>query len=146
MKSEDNFFELFWANITSRIFNLKDAIRNCFLYWRDLQFAKIDLYLTMSYFFKSPYRISREFTNDEEPYGETPLHTMEVIAKAANLTKEDVVYELGFGRGRSCFWLSLFLQRGSVLLLLYTAERRAACRRPGYRLWHCQGIFCNCRR
>lgn len=42
-------------------------------------------------------------------YGETPLTTLATIAEAAQLKKEDKVFELGCGRGRGCFWLENFI-------------------------------------
>lgn len=90
---------------TIRFFNLKDFFRTVFRYWRKGRFALVDATLLLSYFLKSPYRIAREF-NDSQPYGETPLVTMEAIAKAAEIGPHDVVYELGCGRGRTSFWLA----------------------------------------
>ena len=44
-------------------------------------------------------------------YGETPLTTLETIAKECRLTgKADVVFELGCGRARTCFWLHEFVE------------------------------------
>jgi SAM-dependent methyltransferase len=42
-------------------------------------------------------------------YGETPLTTLEKIAKNCGIQSRDVVFELGCGRGRTCFWLHQFI-------------------------------------
>ncbi len=97
-----------WTAITVRLYNLWDFVRVVFHYYRNTQFARVDLSLLMSYFWKSPYRIAREF--DAQPYGETPLVTMEKIARMAHITEEDIVLELGSGRGRCVFWLAFFIR------------------------------------
>ncbi|MBS0656548.1 MAG: class I SAM-dependent methyltransferase, partial [Verrucomicrobia bacterium] len=43
------------------------------------------------------------------PYGETPLSVMHKIARKAGITAKDVVFELGCGRGRTCFWLASWI-------------------------------------
>ncbi len=42
-------------------------------------------------------------------YGETPLKAMTQISQKAGLTSQDVILELGSGRGRASFWLFSFL-------------------------------------
>jgi tRNA A58 N-methylase Trm61 len=63
---------------------------------------------------ESPYRISKEFLQQKGEqevyaYGETPLTTMERIARECRIQSSDVVYELGAGRARTCFWLRYFV-------------------------------------
>ena len=75
---------------------------------------KIDLALLMSYLFQNPYKISKNFLiarheTEIYAYGETPLTSLEKIARSAKLTDRDVVLELGCGRGRTCFWLRSFI-------------------------------------
>ena len=79
----------------------------------DDYFHQIDRDLKRLYFWKSPYRISKQFLEymgekDVYQYGETPLETMDLIARTARLTPEDVVFELGSGRGRTAFFLHHF--------------------------------------
>jgi SAM-dependent methyltransferase len=97
---------LFWA---VRWFTFKDFAKTVFYFWRKPKFALVDWALLSSYFFQSPYRIARKFSKDDSPYGETPLVVMQQIANSAGITAEDCVYELGSGRGRTCFWLALYL-------------------------------------
>lgn len=93
-----------------RWFNFKDLVKTIALFWfSSPRFACIDFTLLFSYFFKSPYAIVRAFTQGLEPYGETPLVVMQQIAKKAMITKNDTVFELGSGRGRTCFWLSVLV-------------------------------------
>lgn len=42
-------------------------------------------------------------------YGETPLTTMQQIAKSCAINSNDTFFELGSGRGRCCFWLKCFI-------------------------------------
>lgn len=75
----------------------------------------MDQALLRSYSKDNPYLISQHFLEKRGEveiyaYGETPLSSMEKIAKECGLTKNDTVFELGCGRGRTCFWLALFLE------------------------------------
>lgn len=83
-------------------------------YYPNAKFRKLDLSLLSKYFFKSPFSISKEFLmergeEDIYVYGETPLTTLDEIAKTCQLSANDTVFELGCGRGRTCFWLSTFV-------------------------------------
>lgn len=99
----DDFQTFMWV----RYFNFADLLKTTFLYYRKPKFAVVDLTLLISYFFKSPYRIGREYKSSE-PYGETPLATLDTLLSYCPIRPDDTVYELGSGRGRACFWLSLF--------------------------------------
>jgi len=52
-----------------------------------------------------------EKKGDKEIYafGETPLTTLDQICRKCGVTKDDVVFELGCGRGITCFWLNIWL-------------------------------------
>lgn len=94
--------------------NFIEFIRVVFRYYPTLSFFKIDTSLLLSYLFENPYRISKKFLaqrGEENIYtfGETPLTTLEIIARECGLSNRDVVYELGCGRGRTCFWLHQFV-------------------------------------
>lgn len=101
----------FWADLKTffwvRYFNAKDLATTVVRYWKMPKFALVDLTLLLSYFFKSPYRIAREY-NPDEPYGETPLATLETILADCPVEKGGLVIELGSGRGRACFWLAVY--------------------------------------
>jgi len=99
----DDFSTFLWV----RYYNFIDLLKTMALYWRRPKFALVDLTLLLRYFFKSPYRIGREF-NEDEPYGETPLITLSKLVEACPLTANDIAYELGSGRGRCAFWLALY--------------------------------------
>ncbi|NNE07994.1 MAG: class I SAM-dependent methyltransferase [Gemmatimonadetes bacterium] len=91
-------------------------------------FWRQDLWLAALYLAKNPFRISREFwdretealgkraaagndgaathyTPDPHTYGETPLPAMERIAARAGWTADDVIYDLGCGRGTTTFFI-----------------------------------------
>ncbi len=85
-----------------------------FYYLRSWTFFRVDTKLLITYWKESPFSISRRYLEAQgaeeiDIYGETPLTTMDLIATAAGLGPNDVVYELGCGRGRACFWLRLFV-------------------------------------
>jgi SAM-dependent methyltransferase len=84
------------------------------LYYNKMMFLKIDFYLLLLYFFKNPFKISKHFLSQKGEkeiytYGETPLTTLDLIANRCHICAQDTVYELGCGRGRSCFWLNQFI-------------------------------------
>jgi len=79
----------------------------------DKEFQIIDKDLAFSYLLLNPYQISKRFLQkrgemDVHQYGETPLLTMDLIAKNAELSSKDHLYELGSGRGRTSFFLNYF--------------------------------------
>ena len=108
------FIFLLYLNIQVKWFNLIEFIYVYFKYYGDPLFIKIDLSLIGYYLFNSPFKISKKFLrnrkeNDLHTYGETPLTTMDLIANECRFSSKDVVYELGCGRGRTCFWLNQFI-------------------------------------
>lgn len=97
-----------------KFINLVEYLRVIYRYYRNPTFFKIDTRLLLSYLFSNPFRLSKRFLmekgeSDIYTYGETPLTTLEAIARTCGLTSRDVVVEMGCGRGRTCFWLNQFI-------------------------------------
>lgn len=114
MATSQDFTKLFFLNLKIKWVDFKEYLRVVSHYYSDPTFFKIDAYLVLSYFFKSPFKISRRFLkargeSDVYAYGETPLTTLEKIAQECRLSSRDHVFELGSGRGRTCFWLNQFI-------------------------------------
>lgn len=108
------FMSLLWINLKVFLKNLVEFLKVAFRYYGNVSFFKADLSLRLMYLFHNPYKISKRFlmnrgADEVYAYGETPLTTMELIANECGITNEDCVYELGAGRGRTCFWLNSFL-------------------------------------
>lgn len=108
------YFELSLLNSKVKMRNLIEYFRVVFNYYSEPSFAKRDGYLIFSYLFNSPFSVSKRFLmlrqeEDVYTYGETPLTTLEEIARRCRLSVEDVVFELGCGRGRTCLWLHQFI-------------------------------------
>jgi SAM-dependent methyltransferase len=108
------FIELLLVKIKVSLKNFFEWARVILRYYPSWRFAKIDLGIVLSYLFNSPYLISKKFLlerkeQDVYAYGETPLTTMDKIAKECRLGKNDNVFEIGCGRGRTCFWLNAFI-------------------------------------
>jgi SAM-dependent methyltransferase len=100
-------FQVKWKNFLEYI----HVILN---YYSNPVFLKTDSSLLLSYLFHNPFRISKRFLlsqgeSDPYTYGETPLTTLEQIALRCRLSSADTVFELGCGRGRTCFWLHAFV-------------------------------------
>jgi SAM-dependent methyltransferase len=104
----------FFFSIATSCFRLYEWLRVvCRYYVRSPHFFYSDVLLASHYLFKNPHRISKAFLSKqgENPYqfGQTPLTTLDQIARAGQILSHDVVYELGCGTGRTCFWLSIFV-------------------------------------
>jgi SAM-dependent methyltransferase len=105
---------LFPLQLKVKVGNAWEFIRVIYNYYPNLNFLKIDLSLLLSYLFTNPFRISKRFLlakgeEDVYKYGETPLTTLDLIARTCAISSSDVVFELGCGRGRTCFWLNQFI-------------------------------------
>lgn len=101
--------ELVWIYFKVLVRNTVEYAKDVAKYYPINQFAKIDLLLLKQYLFKNPFKISKKFLmqKGEEnvyAYGETPLSTFDIMMRKANLTADDCLFELGCGRGRTCFW------------------------------------------
>ena len=85
-------------------------------YYPNATFRRADLQCLWTYLLRDPYKICerylRDFPDDrvQKMYGETFFTTLEVIAKAVDLSEHDVFYDLGCGRGRSVFWCNAIYQ------------------------------------
>lgn len=108
------FFVLLKVNIAVQTKSFVEYVKVLCKYYGNVHFAKADLSMVLTYLFDNPFTISKRFLMkkgelDVYTYGETPLTTMEQIANECGISKSDTVYELGAGRGRTCFWLNSFV-------------------------------------
>lgn len=86
---------------------IKDQIEVIKSYYpKSFRFVAADLLLAISCFFYNPYRHCRKIGT---VYGETPIKTLHRIVQFLPISSQDVWLELGSGRGKSCFWISLFV-------------------------------------
>lgn len=109
-----DLIKLFFINFKVSLFNALDFFIVALKYYPNSTFAKVDLALLWSYFFQNPFRISKRFLIERKAseiyaYGETPLSSFEEIVDQCEIGPQDIVYELGAGRGRLCFWLNAFI-------------------------------------
>lgn len=112
-KLSDSVEVLFLA-FTMRLYRLIDFFQTIRFYYGHPTFRRVDTQLIFAYLFDNPYTLSRRFLQwkgekEVYAYGETPLRTLDLIAKRAKFQSSDTVFELGSGRGRSCFWLRCFI-------------------------------------
>lgn len=108
------YAQLVGVNLKTKLTNAIEYGRVIANYYSDPAFLKIDLSLLLSYLFNNPFRISKRFLmgkgeKDVYTYGETPLTALDFIANQCHLSMGDTVFELGCGRGRTCFWLNHFI-------------------------------------
>lgn len=109
--SVKEFFSLLWINFVVLARNFIEFIKVAFRYYGTFSFFRADVALRLMYLFHNPYKISKRFlrshgAQDVHVYGETPLTSLEVIARECGIGPNDCVFELGSGRGRACFWLN----------------------------------------
>lgn len=108
--------KLIFFNLKTTFFRLFEWGKVVALYYvRNRSFLWIDGLLAMHYLLKNPHHISRDFHKKRGEkniyvYGETPLTTLDHIAKECRILSKDVFYELGCGSGRTCLWLHKFVQ------------------------------------
>jgi Methyltransferase domain len=107
-------FELALLNVAIKKRDFCEYCKVIYKYYKNKTFRKIDLTLLCSYFFSSPFKISKVFLINQgekeiHAYGETPLTTLEEIFTQCQVSAGDRVFEMGSGRGRSCFWLNCFV-------------------------------------
>ncbi len=111
-----NTLLVFLFSVKTSFFRLFEWLTVVWLYYRrEMVFFWVDFLLARHYLFKSPHRVSKAFMKAEGAaniyaYGETPMTTIDQIARECHILSHDRVYELGCGSGRSCFWLHLFVK------------------------------------
>lgn len=108
------FPALIWLNLKVKAHRLADFARVAYRYYSRATFRNIDTALLLVYLFDNPFKMSKRFLwerGEKElyAYGETPLPSLEKIAKACQIDGKDTLFELGCGRGRGCFWLNQFI-------------------------------------
>lgn len=108
------YLSLFLLNLKVKMRNFAEYIKVLSNYYSNFSFAKMDAYLVFSYLFNNPFTVSKRFLmsrheKEIHTYGETPLTTLDYIAKECRITPRDTVFELGCGRARTCFWLNQFI-------------------------------------
>ncbi len=78
------------------------------LFYHNQRFKERDRALLAAYRTKNPYRISKEFLKVHS-YGETPLTTMARIVDECGLSSDDLIIEMGAGRGRASLFLAEYV-------------------------------------
>jgi SAM-dependent methyltransferase len=102
--------KLLYIAVAHFFLQCKYNIITLFKYRKFKKFITTWLRLKLSYLLCSAYTFSKLFlinnnSQDIYLYGETPLLAMDYIAKQANITNCDHVYEIGAGAGFTCIWL-----------------------------------------
>lgn len=127
MDSSNNILYLAFLRFKTFIKNSIDFIQTVFKFYPNSQFRKADLALLRSYIGANPYMFSRRYLEDlgesnVYAYGETPLNSLQKIVNTCELTENDCIFELGCGRGRTCFWLALVFKAKKVVGIDFVPE------------------------
>ncbi len=94
------------------IFSFREGFYLLFsLYLKYPKLLFYDLRKYFYFFWKNPYRIlsrspQSSLLKDGNVYGETPWSALYKMSKAFEITSSDVLYDMGCGLGKSCFWFS----------------------------------------
>lgn len=94
------------VNLYATFFRLFEWLFVAFRYYRKPAFLFTDLLLAIHYLWRNPHQVSKNLCI----YGETPLTTLDRIARECRILSDDKVYELGCGSGRTLFWLRTFVK------------------------------------
>lgn len=75
----------------------------------------LDVIINIRFFFINPYRetsirTKKYLRNLNYLYGETPYSIWNKICKETEISSEDIIYDLGCGLGKICFWIYLFIK------------------------------------
>lgn len=114
LRKKQSFFSLLILNLLVKIRNFVEFCWDCRHYYCNVLFLKIDFLLFLFYLFRNPFKVSKRYLlqrgeKEVYTYGETPLKEWEKIALECRLSQEDIVFDLGCGRGRTIFWLHCFV-------------------------------------
>lgn len=127
MDSSNSFIYLCYLRFKTFIKNSIDFIQTVFKFYPNTKFRNADLALLRSYIGTNPYIFSRRYLeslgeSDVYAYGETPLNSLQNIVKICELSQDDYIFELGCGRGRTCFWLALVFNAKKVVGIDFVPE------------------------
>ena len=127
MSFSNNILYLLFLRFKTFLKNLSDFVQTIFRFYPNTQFRKVDLALLRSYVGANPYVFSRRYLeqlgeSNVYAYGETPLVSLQKIVKTCELSPDDSIFELGCGRGRTCFWLALIFKAKKVVGIDFVPE------------------------
>lgn len=102
-------------NLRATFFRLFEWLRVVGGYYTNLSFMCSDTLLMLHYLWANPHRVSKRFMKKRGEknvytYGETPLTTLDRIARQCGILSQDTVYEVGCGSGRTLLWLHHFVK------------------------------------
>jgi SAM-dependent methyltransferase len=111
MKSIGEKFSLFFLFFLVKARQFQEELKIRRRFYSHPFFKTVDQALCSYYFLNNPYRISKRFLQQRGEknlyaYGETPLTSLEKIAKQCGLGPADHLLELGCGTGRGAFFLT----------------------------------------
>lgn len=127
MDSSNNILYLACLRFKTFLKNSSDFIQTVFKFYPNAQFRKVDLALLRSYVGSNPYVFSRRYLenlgeSNIYAYGETPISSLQKIIETCELSQDDCIFELGCGRGRTCFWLTHILKARKVVGIDFVPE------------------------
>ena len=109
-------FQLLWLAINNSFYNMGLALLEMFVFFNNPKLRKVAFALFKQYALVDPYRISSNeashinINRDNLIYGETPWYSIHKILKYINPGPNDVFYDLGSGRGKVAFFVSVFFK------------------------------------
>ncbi len=89
------------------LFNIREERKVKQLFYQNSRFRRIDRFLGNAYILDNPYRIARNYNDDHNYYGETPLTLIHRVLSEIGCSSNDCFYDIGSGRGRLCFFIEM---------------------------------------
>lgn len=114
------FFEVLFISIENSLYNLIQKVKEFFLFFPDMRFLCLDILLYFIYLFSPPFRLRNSegkdlpLSFDELIYGETYYFTARDILKKVNFKSDDVLIDLGSGRGKMVFFTSIYFRAHAI--------------------------------
>ncbi len=91
-----------------------------FFYLRKPILLIIDFIINIRFFFVNPHKelffnSKAKLRNFNSLYGETPYSAWNKICQESEISSEDIIYDLGCGLGKICFWTYLFIKCQKII-------------------------------
>jgi len=115
-----SFFNLLFISFQNLFYNIFQKVKEFIIFFPDLRFFFLDLLIDFIYFFVSPFSLRNAegnnlpVTYEELTYGEIYYFTARSILRKIDFTSEDVLVDIGSGRGKMVFFASAYFKAGAI--------------------------------
>ena len=110
------FFKLIFISFHNTFYNVFHKVREFIYFFPDFRFIFLDCLLYIYYFFTSPFSLRNiegknlPVTWEELTYGEIYYYTARDILSKIEITSDDILVDIGSGRGKMVFFASMYFK------------------------------------